>query len=58
MSNGYSSYLHAAESLENKAREMGVSIDESIGRQIYKHLMNGVSHVLLFVICGVIILSI
>ena len=26
--------------------------DESVGRQIYKHLMNGVSHMLPFVIGG------
>lgn len=31
--------------------------DESVGRQIYKHLMNGVSHMLPFVIGGGILIA-
>ena len=31
---------------------------ESFGRQLYKHLMNGVSHMLPFVICGGILIAI
>lgn len=34
------------------------SIDESIGRQIYKHLMNGVSHMLPFVVAGGVLIAI
>lgn len=36
----------------------GGGTDESIGRQIYKHLMNGVSHMLPFVIGGGILIAI
>lgn len=38
----------ASESMEN---------DESLGRQVYKHLMNGVSHMLPFVIGGGILIA-
>lgn len=85
----------AAEALEEKAKQMGITIkvetdginkaeelinealsgnapiyhadhisttvesenDESVGRQIYKHLMNGVSHMLPFVIGGGILIA-
>ncbi|MBQ7629534.1 MAG: PTS sugar transporter subunit IIA [Selenomonadaceae bacterium] len=36
----------------------GGGADESIGRQVYKHLMNGVSHMLPFVIGGGILIAI
>ena len=39
-----------------KKREDGVN--ESVGRQLYKHLMNGVSHMLPFVIGGGILIAI
>ncbi len=44
---------------QNKASENIVSDEtsESIGRQIYKHLMNGVSHMLPFVIGGGILIA-
>ncbi|MGN0172291.1 MAG: fructose-specific PTS transporter subunit EIIC [Acutalibacteraceae bacterium] len=35
-----------------------ISSDESFGRQIYKHLMNGVSHMLPFVVAGGIFIAI
>ena len=34
-----------------------VDASDSFGRQIYKHLMNGVSHMLPFVICGGILIA-
>lgn len=41
-----------------KAEEGSESLDnESVGRQIYKHLMNGVSHMLPFVIGGGILIA-
>ena len=64
--------IHKAESLLNDATsgkapiynhagggsEEGISSEkESIGRQIYKHLMNGVSHMLPFVIGGGILIA-
>lgn len=40
------------------AREdSSVSDDESFGRQLYKHLMNGVSHMLPFVVAGGILIA-
>lgn len=39
------------------SHEESTSDNESIGRQIYKHLMNGVSHMLPFVIGGGIIIA-
>ena len=41
---------HASTTVESES-------DESIGRQIYKHLMNGVSHMLPFVIGGGILIA-
>lgn len=65
--------IHKAESLINEALEGNVAIykhnsrtheesektngSESVGRAIYKHLMNGVSHMLPFVIGGGILIS-
>lgn len=41
---------HASTTVESES-------DESVGRQIYKHLMNGVSHMLPFVIGGGILIA-
>ena len=41
-----------------KAASTSSDGDESFGRQIYKHLMNGVSHMLPFVIGGGILIAI
>lgn len=64
--------IHKAEELINRATNGDAHIynhaggsedtsdsdsDESIGRQIYKHLMNGVSHMLPFVIGGGILIA-
>lgn len=46
---------HAA--ISSTASEVSVGASESIGRQIYKHLMNGVSHMLPFVIGGGILIA-
>ena len=40
-----------------KKEDVAVSSDESIGRQIYKHLMSGVSHMLPFVVGGGILIA-
>lgn len=45
-------YKSSSDTLEEKSSEQ-----ESIGRQIYKHLMNGVSHMLPFVIGGGILIA-
>lgn len=42
---------------QNAATTVNDSNDESMGRQIYKHLMNGVSHMLPFVIGGGILIA-
>ena len=42
----------------DSAGDEGGGADESIGRQVYKHLMNGVSHMLPFVIGGGILIAI
>ena len=47
-------YHHAGDAAEP---EESASDDESITRQIYKHLMNGVSHMLPFVIGGGILIA-
>lgn len=65
--------IHKAEALLNQAVEGNVAVykhnskaqevsqdttgNESVGRSIYKHLMNGVSHMLPFVIGGGILIS-
>lgn len=46
-------YSHTGGKMENSDPDN----DESIGRQIYKHLMNGVSHMLPFVIGGGILIA-
>ena len=47
-------YHHSAEAEE----ELGEDEDnETLGRQIYKHLMNGVSHMLPFVVAGGILIA-
>ena len=45
-------YHHAGGAQEEESAE-----GESVGRQVYKHLMNGVSHMLPFVICGGILIA-
>ena len=62
--------IHAPETLFEKAESAAVyhhsgkvtkkddTANESIGRQLYKHLMNGVSHMLPFVIGGGILIAI
>lgn len=47
-----STYHHAGGSAEEETAD-----DESLGRQVYKHLMNGVSHMLPFVIGGGILIA-
>lgn len=42
---------------EEKANKNAISAEDSFGRQIYKHLMNGVSHMLPFVIGGGILIA-
>lgn len=42
---------------EEKANKNAISAKDSFGRQIYKHLMNGVSHMLPFVIGGGILIA-
>ncbi len=64
--------IHSPESLLNKATSDSVTIyhhtgsvskeseeqNETVGRKVYKHLMNGVSHMLPFVIGGGILIAI
>ena len=52
--NGEAHVYHHAGGSED---ESDSSDDESIGRQLYKHLMNGVSHMLPFVIGGGILIA-
>lgn len=40
------------------SQTMGIETKQSIGKQIYKHLMNGVSHMLPFVVGGGILIAI
>lgn len=68
---GVSNGIHKAEELLKKAMSGDVAVyhhtsdnsveeveeQESLGRQIYKHLMNGVSHMLPFVIGGGILIA-
>ena len=46
-------YHHAGDEHQDEASDE----KESIGRQIYKHLMNGVSHMLPFVVGGGILIA-
>ena len=43
---------------KKEASHSSIGGKESIGHQIYKHLMNGVSHMLPFVVCGGILIAI
>lgn len=43
---------------DKKASSAAVAEDESFGRKLYKHLMNGVSHMLPFVVAGGIFIAI
>ncbi|MCI1824008.1 MAG: fructose-specific PTS transporter subunit EIIC [Megasphaera sp.] len=45
------------ENMENKAEIAANKRNEGVGRQIYKHVMNGVSHMLPFVIGGGIMIA-
>ena len=49
--------VYQASAADREAAEIAASASESIGRQIYKHLMNGVSHMLPFVIGGGILIA-
>ena len=49
--------VYQASAADREAAEIGASASDSVGRQIYKHLMNGVSHMLPFVIGGGILIA-
>ena len=49
--------VYQASAADREATEIAASSSDSIGRQIYKHLMNGVSHMLPFVIGGGILIA-
>ena len=49
--------VYQASAADREAAEIAASASDSIGRQIYKHLMNGVSHMLPFVIGGGILIA-
>ena len=49
--------VHQASAADREAAEIAASASDSVGRQIYKHLMNGVSHMLPFVIGGGILIA-
>ena len=49
--------IYQASATDREAAEIAASASDSIGRQIYKHLMNGVSHMLPFVIGGGILIA-
>ena len=53
---GTASVYHASQSDKDSA-ESAIDAKDSFGRQIYKHLMNGVSHMLPFVIGGGILIA-
>lgn len=53
--NGEAPIYHASSSNKTTVESVG---NESFGRQIYKHLMNGVSHMLPFVVAGGIFIAI
>ena len=52
--NGEAPIFHS----DKKADSSAVADDESFGRKLYKHLMNGVSHMLPFVVAGGIFIAI
>ena len=49
--------VYKASAADQEAAELAANASDSIGRQIYKHLMNGVSHMLPFVIGGGILIA-
>ena len=49
--------VYQASAADCEAAETAASASDSVGRQIYKHLMNGVSHMLPFVIGGGILIA-
>ena len=49
--------VYQASAADREAAEISASASDSVGRQIYKHLMNGVSHMLPFVIGGGILIA-
>lgn len=49
--------VYQASAADREAAEIAASASDSVGRQIYKHLMNGVSHMLPFVIGGGILIA-
>ena len=49
--------VYQASAADHEAAETVASASDSVGRQIYKHLMNGVSHMLPFVIGGGILIA-
>ena len=53
---GTASVYHASQSNKDSANS-AIDAKDSFGRQIYKHLMNGVSHMLPFVIGGGILIA-
>ena len=53
---GTAPVYHASQSDKDSA-ESAIDAKDSFGRQIYKHLMNGVSHMLLFLIGGGILIA-
>ena len=49
--------VYHASAADRESAEIAASASDSVGRQIYKHLMNGVSHMLPFVIGGGILIA-
>ena len=49
--------VYQTSAADREAAETAASASDSVGRQIYKHLMNGVSHMLPFVIGGGILIA-
>ena len=49
--------VYQSSAADREAAEIAASASDSVGRQIYKHLMNGVSHMLPFVIGGGILIA-
>ncbi len=52
--NGEAPIFHS----DKKAQEVAADDNESFGRKLYKHLMNGVSHMLPFVVAGGIFIAV
>ena len=49
--------VYQTSAADREAAEIAATASDSVGRQIYKHLMNGVSHMLPFVIGGGILIA-